>query len=102
MELDCLGVDESISAVFSPQVFVEELADLPVEVRVVDGSTAALAGCQAVVTFEHREPFLDLAWVHSIQAGVDRFPADRFCEAGVVLTNSTGVHGDAVGETVAG
>jgi len=102
MELDCLGVDESVSTVFPPQVFVEGLADLPVEVRVVDGSAASLSGCQAVVTFEHREAFLDLAWVHSIQAGVDRFPADRFREAGVVLTNSTGVHGDAVGESVAG
>jgi len=102
MELDCLGVDESVSAVFPPQVIVEELADVPVEVCVVDGSVASLAGCQAVVTLEHREPFLGLAWVHSIQAGVDRFPADRFREADVVLTNSTGVHGDAVGESVAG
>lgn len=54
MELECLGVDESVSTVLPPEVLVEELADLPIEVRVV------------------------------------------------VLTNSTGVHGDAVGESVAG
>jgi len=101
MELDCLGVDRSVSTVFPPQVFCEELADLPVEVRTVE-DRSSLAGCQGVVTFAHREAFLELAWVHSIQAGVDRFPADQFREAGVVLTNSTGIHGDAVGETVAG
>jgi len=102
MELECIGVDQSVSVVFPPQVFVEELADLPLEVRVVDGSAASLPDCQAVVTFAHHESYLSLSWVHSIQAGVDRFPADRFRERDVVLTNSTGVHGDAIGESVAG
>ncbi|MFB6233600.1 MAG: D-2-hydroxyacid dehydrogenase [Haloarculaceae archaeon] len=102
MELTRLGVDGSVSTVFPPRVFVEELADLPVEVCVVDGSASSLADCQAVVTLEHREAFLDLGWVHSIQAGVDRFPTGEFRDAGVVLTNSTGIHGDAVGESVAG
>jgi len=37
-----------------------------------------------------------------VQAGVDRFPHETFREADVVLTNSTGIHGDAIGETVAG
>ena len=62
----------------------------------------ALTACDAIVTFEHREAFLDLDWIHSIQAGVDRFPQDELQDAGVALTNSTGIHGDAIGETVAG
>ena len=102
MDIRVLGVDASVAAVFPPDRLVDALSDLPVEVRSVDGSADSLSDCGAVVTFDHREPFLDLAWVHSIQAGVDRFPHDRMREAGVVLTNSTGIHGDAVGETVAG
>ena len=109
MRLDRIGVDESVAAVFPPERLVERLADATdatddagVDATVVDGSPDSLADCDAVVTLEHRDPFLDLQWVHSIQAGVDRFPHDRFNEAGVVLTNSTGIHGDAVGETVAG
>ncbi len=102
MDVERIGVDESVGAVFPPEELVEALADVPIDVAVVDGSPESLADRDAVVTFRHREAFLDLAWVHSIQAGVDRFPHDRFREAGVVLTNSTGIHGDAVGEMVAG
>ncbi|WP_436907737.1 D-2-hydroxyacid dehydrogenase [Halosimplex marinum] len=106
MRLDRIGVDESVAAVFPPERLVERLADAAdeagVDVAAVDGSPASLADCDAVVTFEHRDAFLDLEWVHSVQAGVDRFPQDRLRERGVVLTNSTGIHGDAVGETVAG
>ncbi|WP_123536896.1 D-2-hydroxyacid dehydrogenase [Halosimplex salinum] len=102
MEIDRIGIDESVAAVFPPEPLAQRLAAASVGVTVVDGSPDSLADCQAVVTLEHRDAFLDLDWVHSIQAGVDRFPQDRFREAGVVLTNSTGIHGDAVGETVAG
>ncbi|MEF8851313.1 MAG: D-2-hydroxyacid dehydrogenase [Haloarculaceae archaeon] len=102
MRVDWLGVDESVSAVFPPERLVDALDDAPAAVETVDGSTESLADCQAVVTLVARESFLDLDWVHSIQAGVDRFPRDRFRDRGVALTNSTGIHGDAVGETVAG
>lgn len=98
-DIDRLGVHESVSAVFPPAKLVESLSDLSVEVAVVDDG---IAPCDAVVTLEHRDAFEDLEWVHSIQAGVDRFPFDRFEERGVVLTNSTGIHGRSVGETVAG
>lgn len=101
MNIERIGVDESVSELFPPETLIEALSDVPVDVTYVDGETDALADCQAVVTFEHREAFLDLAWIHTILAGVDRFPRDRLREAGVVLTNSTGIHGDAVGETVA-
>jgi len=102
MHVDRIGVDESVSVVFPPERLADALADAPVDVVGVDGSGASLDGCDGVVTLETRETFLDLKWVHSIQAGVDRFPHDRFRDRGVVLTNSTGIHGDAVGETVAG
>jgi len=102
MHIEEIGVDDSVAAVFSPERLAKRLGDLPVDARVVDGSLASRSTCDAVVTLEHRESFLDLDWVHSIQAGVDRFPHDRFREDGVVLTDSTGIHGDAVGETVAG
>jgi len=101
MHLERLGVDGSVASVFPPERLVELLTGTDVEVVNLDDSDASIDECRAVVTLEHRETFLDLAWVHSIQAGVDRFPDDRFREAGVVLTNSTGIHGDAIGETVA-
>ena len=102
MRLDTLGVDESVSILFPPEVLTAELADLPVPTTVVDGSNGDLDGCQAAVTFSYHEAFDDLAWIHSIQSGVDQFPHDRMRAADVALTNSTGIHGDAIGETVAG
>ncbi len=102
LDLDRIAVDESVSAVFPPETLIECLSKTPVEVDRVDGTIESLAGQQAVITLAHREAFLELSWVHSIQAGVDRFPRDRFRSNGVVLTSSTGIHGDAVGETVAG
>ncbi len=103
MEIERIGVDVSVDLIAPPERFVDELGDLDVDLRVVDGSPDSLAGCDAVITFEHRAAFLELVdWVHSIQAGVDRFPFDAFEAAGVALTNSTGIHGPAVGETVAG
>ncbi len=95
-----LGIHDSVGAVFPPTALEAALSELYCSVRVVDD--AALEGCDAAVTFEHREAFLDLAWVHSIQAGIDRFPLEVFADRGVVLTNSTGIHGRTVAETVAG
>ena len=101
MTVDRIGVDESVDAAFPPALLVDALADTPVDVTVVDGSPASLADCQAVVTLVYREAFLDLEWIHAIQAGVDRFPREALREADVTLTNSTGVHGDSVSESVA-
>ncbi len=100
MRLDTLGIDESVSIVFPPAALADAL-DVPVPTPVVDGA-AGPVDCDAVVTFSHHDAFEELAWIHSIQSGVDQFPHDRLREAGVALTNSTGIHGDAIGETVAG
>jgi D-2-hydroxyacid dehydrogenase (NADP+) len=45
---------------------------------------------------------LEVEWIHSTQAGIDRFPLETLTDEGVALTNSTGIHGQSVGETVAG
>lgn len=102
MEIERIGVDESVSAVFPPAELIANLEDVPPDVVQVDGSPESLADCQAVVTFVARDSFLELDWVHSIQAGVDRFSETEYIDAGVILTNSSGIHGDAIGETVAG
>jgi len=105
MDVQRIGIHESVATVFPPDVLAEHLADHLAET----GPAVAVVGdddlrdCDAVVTFEHREAFLEhVAWVHSIQAGVDRFSLAAFESAGVVLTNSAGIHDESVGETVAG
>ncbi|WP_336022163.1 D-2-hydroxyacid dehydrogenase [Halobellus salinisoli] len=110
MRLDVLGVDRSVSALFPPEVLLEKLQDFPVETVLIDGdpetdadsNATSTTRCDGVVTFAYRPSLLECDWVHSVQAGVDRFPQERFREEGVLLTNSTGIHGDAIGETVAG
>lgn len=102
MDLDTLGIDPSVSTLFPPEVLTDRLSDLSVETTVIDEQESAPGACDGVVTFAHREWFHEIKWVHTVQAGVDRFPHESFREADVVLTNSTGIHGDAIGETVAG
>jgi len=102
MQVSRIGIDDSVEVVFPPGVIRDELADLDVTVEVIDGSPESLVECDAVVTFAYREAYLDAVdWIHTIQAGVDRFPLDEVERAGVVLTNSTGIHGPAIGESVA-
>ncbi|WP_144904783.1 D-2-hydroxyacid dehydrogenase [Halobellus captivus] len=102
MVLESLGIDESVSVLFPPERLRDALQPSPVQIDIVDGSADSVASYDGIVTFAHRAQYFDLDWVHSIVAGVDRFPTDRFRAEGVALTNSTGVHGDAIGETVAG
>ncbi len=103
MQIDHLGIDESVADIFPPSVLVDYLADLNIDVSVVDGSPAELAPCDGVVTLYHRDAFIEhVDWIQSIQAGVDRFPFDALRDAGVILTNSSGIHRDSVGETVIG
>lgn len=97
-----LGIHGSVEAVFPPERLRDALSGLDVGVRIV--ASDDLAECDALVTFAYDEAFLSagLGWIHSIQAGVDRFPFDRLAAESITLTNSTGIHGDTVGETVAG
>ena len=103
--VETIGVHDSLDAVFPPAVLRDALAEShpDLTVRVV-GTDASLTDCDALVTFAYDDAILEAepTWVHSIQAGVDRFPLDEFAARGVPLTNSTGIHGDAVGESVLG
>ncbi|WP_066411202.1 D-2-hydroxyacid dehydrogenase [Halorubrum aethiopicum] len=99
-----LGIHESVELIFPPTVLRDALDSEDGSEVCVVGSAADLEACDALVTFAYEDAFLSagLSWIHSIQAGVDRFPFDEFESRGIRLTNSTGIHGDAVGETVLG
>ena len=101
MDIQRVVVHDSVGIVFDPPYLVEALSDLPVSVE-AGGADTDLTGGDAVVAFGHEPSFLDASWVHCIRAGYDEFPIDRYAKEGVVLTNSTGIHGTTVGETVAG
>jgi len=101
MNVRKLGIHESVGTLFPPEKLAETLADVEPDVSVVGDDD--LDGVDAVVTFDYSEAFLGAVdWVHVVLAGVDTFPVEVFERRGVVLTNSTGIHGTAVGETVAG
>ena len=100
MTLERIGIHDSVEAVFPPQKLREELESLDPEVVVVGDDPDSISACDVLVTFAYREAFLTsgLEWIHSIQAGYDRFPLDDLEEQDIVLTNSTGIHGTSVGE----
>lgn len=103
MEISRIGIHPSVDELCFPDRLQESLSDIDVEVVVVDDTRTAFAACDAIVTFDHRDAFLETVdWIHSVQAGYDHFPLDDLETAGVVLTSSTGIHGNTVGETVAG
>lgn len=66
--------------------------------------TDDLSGLDAVVTLYHHDEFLDanLLWVHDIRSGYEDFPLEAYEERSITMTNSTGVAGDLVGESVTG
>jgi D-2-hydroxyacid dehydrogenase (NADP+) len=101
--ISTLGVHDSVDDVFPSGLLRDALATAEPDVVVV-GADDDLSACDALVTFAYADGVLDagLDWIHSIQAGVDRFPFDALRERGVALTNSTGIHGDVVGETAVG
>jgi D-2-hydroxyacid dehydrogenase (NADP+) len=100
MTLERIGIHESVEAVFPPRKLEAELESIDHEVVVVGDDLDSISTCEAIVTFAYRAAFLDaeLDWIHSIQAGYDRFPLDELEREGIVLTNSSGIHGTSVGE----
>ena len=101
MNVDRIGVHESVEVVFPPTELRAFLEDVGPDVAVVGDDVADLERCDAIVTLAWNEAFLEagIGWIHSVQAGVDRFPFETLEEHGVFLTNSTGIHGESVGET---
>jgi len=114
-----IGIHESVGELFPPERFERAFesdgtatgaderertdGEKPI-VETVGGDPEVLSALDVCVTLAYDESFLDgdLPWVHSVQAGVDRFPFAAFRERGVALTSSEGIHGDVVGETVLG
>lgn len=98
-----IGIHTSVGALFPPSVLRDALSDVEPTVRVVETGDE-LERCDALVTFAYDESFLDadLTWIHSVQSGVDRFPIEQLDRQKVTLTSSAGIHGDSVGETIAG
>jgi D-2-hydroxyacid dehydrogenase (NADP+) len=101
MDIQRIVVDPSVARNMPPERFVEALSSLESPVELADDAESYGPG-DVVVSFGHRDAFLDAEWVHCIRAGYDEFPVGVYEEAGTLLTNSTGIHGTTVGETVAG
>jgi len=97
-----VGIHQSVRHIFPPGHLRELIADVGSVAVVPDDRP--VGDCDALITFAYDSAFLDadLDWIHSVQAGVDRFPFEDLSDRGIRLTNSTGIHGDAVGETVVG
>jgi D-2-hydroxyacid dehydrogenase (NADP+) len=96
-----LVVHESVGKAMPVEQLVASLGDLPIPVETTTGDPDLGAG-DAVASFGPRPGFRDADWVHCIRAGYDEFPVAEYEAAGVALTNSTGIHGTTVGETVIG
>lgn len=101
MDLKRLTIHDSVGIAFPPDLLLDELVDLDVPVELV-GDDADFGPGDAVATFGARPGFLDADWVHCVRAGYDEFDVEAYEDADVALTNSTGIHGETIGETVVG
>ncbi|WP_224448479.1 D-2-hydroxyacid dehydrogenase [Haloprofundus salilacus] len=101
MNLSRIAVHESVEKALPGAALADALSDLDVPVERV-GDDAEFGPGDAVAAFGPRPSFLQADWVHCIRAGYDEFDVDAYESEGVALTNSTGIHGTTIGETVAG
>jgi phosphoglycerate dehydrogenase-like enzyme len=71
-----------------------------------DRTAERLPEADAVVTYrlgaEEREAAPDLRWIQALSAGVEHYDREALDEAGVVLTNASGVHAEPIAEQVLG
>jgi len=98
-----IGVYDTFDRPFPPDLLADVLDDrVDPPVTVVEDRDG-LAACDAVVALGHDDAFLDtVEWVHEIRAGYDDYPVDRYEEAGIVVTNSSGLASGIVAESVIG
>lgn len=100
-KLEALFIHESVEAVIPPDAFVGAFDDLDIPATLVgDGRT--YGDDAGVVTYVPRPEFLNAGWVHCARAGYEAFDTNAYEAAGVPLTNSTGIHGESVGELAIG
>ncbi len=107
MSIDRIGVHESTAIDFPFETFREALNDIDpelVSIRDDPKKGADPKDCDAFVTFTHQPRLLeaDPKWIHTTLAGIEEFPLEKYERREVTLTNSTGLHGDSVGDTVLG
>lgn len=67
-------------------------------------SLTAIEDAEVVLTLALSDEQLaaaeSLSWVQAMNAGVDTYPTERLAERGITLTNSTGIHGEQIGQQV--
>lgn len=104
MTIERVGIHHSVNEVFPPRELHRYLEDRVHDVTVADGQLDEPSGVDALVTLDYHDEFLEhaLVWIHSIQAGVDRFPLEKLRAHNIALTSSHGIHGICVAETVLG
>ncbi|MCL7417725.1 MAG: D-2-hydroxyacid dehydrogenase [Halalkalicoccus sp.] len=100
-EIEGLYVHESVENVIPKEAFVEAFSDLSIPTELVDDGQE-YTETDAVVTYVPRPEFREAGWVHCARAGYDAFDTEAYAEAGVPLTNSSGIHGATVGEVAIG
>lgn len=96
-----LCVHESVANKIPKEGFVEAFNELSLPVELV-GDEESYDETDAVASFHPRPEFLEAGWVHVIRAGYDEFDTNTYKDAGVRLTNSTGIHDTTVGEMAIG
>lgn len=104
-EITKIGVHPSITA-FEPEALQEELSNIDTDVTVLPDEPESIGDCDALVTLEHREGFFrgdrPLHWVHLSSAGVDHFPVEKYADAEIPVTNSSGIHSACMAENALG
>lgn len=100
-ELSRLCVHTSVENVIPKDAFVDAFDELSLRTELV-GDSEEYSETDAVATYVPRDEFLDASWVHCIRAGYDAFDTNEYEDAGVPLTNSTGIHGTTVSEVALG
>lgn len=96
-----IGIHDSIAFSLDPERFVAYFDAQGFTSSVLDPDDS-LAEYDCIVTFGHEDAFFDAPWVHCIRAGVDEFPIEQYEKTNTTLTNSPGIHGTTIGETVMG
>lgn len=81
------------------------LSDVDLAVAATPGETDEhLPTAEVVLTVRFPDERLadaeNLRWIQSLSSGVDHFDRDALSEAGVVLTNASGIHAEPIGEQV--
>lgn len=97
LDLEQVYVHESVENVIPQEDFVNAFDDLPIPAQLV-GDGCEYTQRDAVATYVPRPEFLDAGWVHCIRAGYDEFDTNAYEQAGIPLTNSSGIHGSTVSE----